>query len=91
MSSMHDYFNPSGSGYAIHRTALRRERLPECCRNSLTECSLSIKYLGNSGENVLLPLVKCGVCGRLYAQCGEKYMPVDNPLKYEMTDRQKPT
>ena len=84
MSSLHDYFNPSVSGYAVHRTFLRRERLPECCRKTLAECGLWIKYLGSSGENVLLPLVKCGVCGRLYAKSKEKYMPIDNLMKYEI-------
>ena len=89
MSSMHDYFNPSGSGYAIHRTALRRERLPECCKENLAARGISIKHLGDSGEEVYLPLVKCGICGRVYAICGRKYMPVDNPLKYEITDQQE--
>ena len=89
MSSLSEFFAPSGSGYAIHRTFLRRERLPECCKEHLAACGISIKHLGDSGEEVNLPLVKCGICGRVYAICGRKYMPVDNLLKYEITDQQE--
>ena len=89
MSSLSEFFAPSGSGYSIHRTALRWKRLPKCCHESLAACGRYIKYRGEAGENVLLPLVKCGICGRVYAICGEKYMPVDNLMKYEITDQQK--
>ena len=82
MGSLSDYFNSSGSGYSIHRTALRRERLPVCCRGNLNGCGLGIVFLGLSGEEIILPLNECCVCGRYYAVCGKKYMPVDNLLKY---------
>lgn len=89
MASLSEHFRPSVSGYAVHRTFLRYGRLPQCCRESLADSGLSVRYLGGSGEEALLPLLKCGVCGRVYARCGEKYMPVEHPLKYELTDRRE--
>lgn len=84
MGSLNEYFGPSGSGYSIHRTFMRPERLPGCCRESLSECGLNIRYLGDSGEEIYFPLVRCRVCGRYYAVCGRKYMTVDNLMKYEI-------
>ena len=81
MSALNDHFRRSG--YSPHRQSLRWERLPDCCRGGLTDCGASVKYLGLSGENVLLPLVKCAVCGRYYAVCGKKYMLIENLLRYE--------
>lgn len=84
MGCLSDYFSPSGSGYAVHRTFLRRERLPACCRENLTDSGLSVKYLGDAGEETYLPLRKCPVCGRYYAVCGGKYMPADHLMRFEV-------
>ncbi len=87
MGSLSEHFMPANSGYAIHRVSLGYERLPECCRTGLADCGLSVRHLGTSGDEVLLPLLKCGECGRYYAGSGGRFIPVDNPLKYEITGR----
>jgi hypothetical protein len=81
MGSLSDYFKTSG--YAVHRSALRPERLPECCRNALADVGRAIRYLDSYGKEIWVPIKRCGVCGRCYAVCEGKYMPIDNPLKYE--------
>ena len=85
MGGLNEYF--STSGYSIHRAAVRRERLPECCRSGLRGSGAAVKYLGQAGENILLPLLRCASCGRMYAVCdesGKRFMPVENPLRYEI-------
>lgn len=82
MGSLGDYFR--NSGYAIHRAALRSDRLPECCRHSLAECGMSAVFLDPSGSEILLPMKKCGVCGRSYALSDGKYIPIDSLLKYRI-------
>ena len=85
MSGLNEHF--SASGYSIHRAAVRKERLPECCRSGLRECGMAVRYLGASGEDILLPLMKCAFCGRLYAvmeEGGNRFLPVDNPLRFEI-------
>ena len=84
MGSLSEYFR--SSGYAVHRSALRPERLPACCRNALDDCGRAVRYLDSAGQEIWLPIRRCGVCGRYYAVWEGKYMPVDNPLKYEMVN-----
>ena len=87
MSGLSEFFDSARSGCTVHRAALRAERLPECCRAGLTECGLFIKHLDSDGGEIALPLLKCAVCGRYFALRGEKYIPVENPLQFEIISR----
>ncbi len=84
MGGLSNHFK--GSGYAIHRTAIRPGRLPECCRNALADCLLAVRFLDASGKERLLPMKKCGVCGRYYAVCEDKFMAIGNLLKYDIVN-----
>lgn len=84
MPGLRDFFQQSG--YAIHRSALRLERLPACCRGNLTDCGGGIRHLDRSGNEIRLPLKQCAVCGKRYAVCGEQFLPIDNPLRFDMTE-----
>jgi hypothetical protein len=86
MGGLREHFGPGG--YAIHRAFVRIGRLPRCCRSGLEDTGRAMRYLGASGEEIPLPLRRCGTCGRIYAvdsdAHGEKYMPVENLLKAEI-------
>ncbi len=82
MDNLNEHFRDSG--YSIHRGAIRPERLPECCRSGLIDCRAAVRYLDCSGRETLLPLRQCGFCGRYYAVCGEKFMLIDNLLRFDV-------
>ena len=84
MGSLSEFFK--NSGYAVHRIPLRPERLSECCRNALADCGCAVRYLDPAGQEILLPIRKCGVCGRCYAMGEGRYLPIDNPMKYEIVN-----
>ncbi len=81
MSSLNEHFK--SSGYAFHRDAVRKTRLPRCCRENLKTTSVGIKYFSTNGADVVLPVLECSVCGRKFALSGEKYIAVDNLLKFD--------
>ncbi len=87
MGGLREHFNAAASGYAIHRATLRAERLPACCRTGLSDSGCFIQSLGAGGEEALYPLLQCAVCGRYFALCGEKYLPVENLMRYEVIRR----
>lgn len=86
MSGLNEHF--ASSGYTIHRISLSSGALPECCRES-EPMGTAIRYPGGSAGDSLLPLVKCRLCGRMYAivksdGVRERFLPVENPLRYDI-------
>lgn len=86
MSHLNEFFR--GNGYAIHRSALRPERLPVCCRSGLRELTIGVKTLASDGSETVVPLAECRECGRKYAVFGKKYLPIDNLMKFEVVKMQ---
>ena len=85
MSQLNDFFRQNS--YTLHRNALRRERLPACCRSGdWRPTHRGIRFLGTHGEEVILPLVRCEICGRQYAEVDGKYFPADNPLQFDLVN-----
>lgn len=82
MGRLNDHFRESS--YTIHRSAMRRERLPMCCRDNLKKQGIGIRWLDVDGSEIILPLMKCEICGRQYALNGEKYMAIDNLLRFDV-------
>lgn len=81
MSSLNEHFK--SVGYTFHRDAVRKARIPQCCRKNLKPTGIGIKYFSPDGADVVLPLLECSVCGRKFAVSGEKYIAVDNILKFD--------
>lgn len=85
MSSLNEFFQENG--YTLHRNAFRRERLPLCCRSGNWQSThRGIRFLGKQGEELILPLVRCEICGRQYAQENGKYFPADNALQFDLVN-----
>lgn len=82
MGSLNEHFRQSG--YTLHRAALRRERLPRCCRENLHALTTGIKFMDEGGGELLLPLTECVICGRKYAMSDEKYIVVKNLLQFDV-------
>ncbi|MBQ1554474.1 MAG: hypothetical protein IIZ68_03345 [Clostridia bacterium] len=80
-----DYFRKSA--YALHRSALRKQRLPGCCQEKLSPTGRGVRFLTRGGCDTVLPLWKCRVCTRTYAMMEERYLPIDNPLRFEIVER----
>lgn len=84
MARLNEFF--AGNAYALHRAALRRERLPECCRVRLAPKGLSVRFLTRDGGETLLPVEECAGCGRLYALTEDsKYLSIENLMRYDVT------
>ena len=81
MSSLNEHFK--SVGYTFHKDAVRKQRLPQCCRENLKPTYIGIKYFSPGGEDVVLPVLKCSLCGRNFALFGERYIPADNLLKFD--------
>ena len=83
MAGMREFF--SENPYTLHRTALRRERLPFCCRSGLKPKGLSVRFLARDGGETLLPVQECAGCGKLYALTEEnRFLPIDSLLRYDV-------
>lgn len=82
MGTLNEHFRQSG--YTLHRAALRKERLPRCCRENLRPHSIGIQYLDEHGEAVVLPLVSCTVCGSQFARSNERYLKIGNMRQFEV-------
>lgn len=82
MSSLNEHFK--SVGYTLHRDSVRKQRLPQCCRENLKPTSIGIKYFSPSGEDVVLPVLKCNICGRKFALSGKRYISIDSLLKFDI-------
>lgn len=81
MGNLNEHFKHSG--YTFHRNSVRKERLPRCCQKNLHKLRIGIKYLNPNGEDVILTVCQCSVCGRKFALLDNKYITVDNILKFD--------
>lgn len=86
MSSLNEHFK--SVGYTFHRNAVRKQRLPQCCRENLKPTAIGVKYFSSDGADAVLPVLECSVCGRKFALSGEKYIAVDNLLKFDTVNLQ---
>lgn len=80
MSSLDEHFRQSG--YTFHQNLMRKERLPRCCQENLHKLDIGIEYLNLNGASIILPVCECRVCGRKFAVSDEKYIYIDNILKF---------
>ena len=84
MANLSNHFK--SSGYAIHRSMIRKARLPQCCREHLCTINLGISYLDSNGAEIVLKVEECSECGRRFAVSNGKYMAVDNALKFDIVN-----
>lgn len=83
MGSLNEHFRQSG--YTLHRTALRKERLPQCCRENLRATNFAVQFLTQDGREEALPLTECPLCGKKYAVMENgKYLPIQNILQFDI-------
>lgn len=86
MGNLNEHFRQSG--YTLHRTALRKERLPQCCRENLRTTNFAVQFLNQDGREEALPLTECSLCGKKYAMMREgKFLPIKNTLQFEIIKR----
>ncbi len=81
MSSLNEHFK--SVGYTFHQNAVRKIRLPLCCRENLKPTAIGIKYFSTEGQDAVLPVLECSVCGKKFALFGQKYVEIDNILKFD--------
>lgn len=82
MGNLNEHFRQSG--YTLHRMAVRKERLPQCCRDNRRVTDFAIKFMNQNGGEEALPLAECPICGKKYAMMGEKYLPIKNTLQFQI-------
>lgn len=84
MVSLNEHFR--NSGYTLHREALRKERLPRCCRDNLRALPIGIKFVDRAGGEVLLPVVECASCSKKYAMSDGRYISIKNLLRFDVME-----
>lgn len=84
MNDFSNWFQQS-SGYALHR--LRAKPLPSCCEGCVAPDGRYI-LLPSPDEEQLekRPVCACKRCGRLYVSLPDGYAPIDNLLRYHVTN-----
>ncbi len=73
------------SGYALHRTALRKFSIQNCCGAVPVESGKSILFPNpETGKMEPFLLYRCKACGKHYIRRKEGFCLIDNLLKYKI-------
>lgn len=73
------------SGYALHRTAMRKFSTKSCCGQIPEESGKSILFPNpETGKMESFPLYRCAVCGKHFVRWNSAFCIIDNLLKFKI-------
>ena len=73
------------SGYALHRTAMRKFSHETCCGQIPAESGKSILFPDpETGKMEAFPLYRCTSCSKHFVRWKDRFCVIDNLLKYKI-------
>jgi len=85
MSNNFSKWFDENSGYALHRTALRKFSIKNCCGSVPVESGKSILFPDpETGKMEPFQLYHCASCGKIFIRRKEGFCLIDNLLKYKI-------